>query len=87
MPITTSAKKALRGSAKKHGFNLKKKDQLTSAIKKIKQLVSDKKAKEAKAFFPQVQKIIDKAIKTNLIKKNTGARKKTRISAMIKNIK
>lgn len=87
MPITTSAKKALRGSGKKRGFNIKKKDLLGKAIKQVKKLVAEGKQKEARAFMPQVQKIIDKSIKTGLLKKNTGARKKSRISAMIKKTK
>ncbi|HEY4508801.1 MAG TPA: 30S ribosomal protein S20 [Candidatus Paceibacterota bacterium] len=87
MPITTSAKKALRGSGKKRGFNIRKKDLLGKAVKQIKKLVSEKKVKEAMAFMPQVQKIIDKSVKTGLLKKNTGARKKSRISAMIKKAK
>ncbi len=84
MPITTSAKKALRGSQKKRGFNIQKKELLGKAIKQVKKLVADKKLKEAKAFMPQVQKILDKSVKTGLIKKNTASRKKSRISAMIK---
>ncbi len=83
MPITTSAKKALRGSQKKRAFNLRKKDALSKAIKQVKKLIAEKKVKEAQAMMPQVQKIIDKATKTGYLKKNTAARKKSRISAMI----
>ena len=84
MPITTSAKKAFRGSKRKRGFNIKKKELLNKAIKQVKKLVSEKKIKEAMAFMPEVQRIIDKSVKTGLLKKNTAARKKSRISAMIK---
>ena len=84
MPITASAKKALRGSEKKRAFNLNKKELLNKAIKQLKKLVADKKLKEAKAFMPQVQRIIDKSVKTGLIKKNTASRKKSRLSALIK---
>lgn len=87
MPITTSAKKALRGSKRKRGFNIKKKELLNKAIKQVKKLVSEKKIKEAQAFMPEVQKIIDKSVKTGLLKKNTGARKKSRISKMISKLK
>ena len=84
MPITKSAKKALRGSARKRQYNLTKKTALKSAVKKITKLVADKKADEAKKFFPEVQRIIDKATKTGVLKKNTAARKKSRIVAMVK---
>ncbi len=84
MPITQSAKKALRNSKRKRGFNIAKKELLNKAVKKVKKLVSEKKNKEAMALMPEVQKIIDKSVKTGLLKKNTGARKKSRIVSMIK---
>ena len=84
MPITQSAKKALRGSQKKRGFNIVKKELISKAIKQVKKLVAEKKMKEARAMMPQVQKILDKSVKTGLIKANTASRKKSRISAMIK---
>jgi small subunit ribosomal protein S20 len=86
MPITTSAKKALRSSGRKRGFNTAKKELINKAVKKLKKLVAEKNAKEAKAFMPQIQKILDKSVKTGLIKANTASRKKSRISAMIKKI-
>lgn len=87
MPITTSAKKALRSSSKKRGFNIAKKESINKVVKQVKKLVLEKKAKEAKALMPQVQKILDKSVKTGLLKKNTASRKKSRISAMISKIK
>lgn len=87
MPIIKSAKKALRGSKKKHLFNLRKKEQVSKAVKQLKKLVAEKKTKEAEKMFPQVQKILDKATKTGLLKKNTASRKKSRLSAMVKRSK
>lgn len=87
MPITTSAKKALRGSKRKRSFNLRKKDTLSKTIKQVKKLIANKQIKEAEALIPAVQKIIDKATKTGYLKKNTASRKKSRISAMIKRAK
>lgn len=84
MPITTSAKKALRGSLRKKGFNTKKKELINKTVKQVKKLVAEKKVKEAKALMPQVQKVLDKSVKTGLIKKNEASRRKSRISAMIK---
>jgi small subunit ribosomal protein S20 len=84
MPITQSAKKALRGSEKKRGFNLVRKESINKAVKQLKKLISDKKWKEAKALMPQVQKILDKSVKTGLLKKNTASRKKSRLSRLIK---
>jgi small subunit ribosomal protein S20 len=86
MPITTSAKKALRNSGRKRGFNMAKKELINKAIKNLKKLVSEKKIKEAKAYLPQIQKILDKSVKTGLLKLNTASRKKSRLSAMLKKI-
>lgn len=84
MPITKSAKRALRGSHRKRAFNSSKKEQVSKAIKQLKKLVSEKKVKEAKEFMPKVQKILDKAAKTGLIKSNKASRKKSRLSKMVK---
>ena len=87
MPITQPAKKALRSSKKKRQFNIAKKELINKALKQVKKLISEKKAKEAREFMPQVQKILDKSVKTGLLKMNTASRKKSRISAMIKRAK
>jgi len=84
MPITTSAKKALRSSKRKKGFNTTKKELINKAVKEVKKLVADKKLKEARDLMPKVQKILDKSVKTGLIKANTASRKKSRMNAMIK---
>lgn len=84
MPITKSAKKALRSSKKKQSFNVNKKELINKAVKKVKKLVGEKKTKEAMAAMPEVQKILDKSVKTGLIKLNTASRKKSRLVAMIK---
>ncbi len=84
MAITSSAKKALRSSKRKAVFNARRQDAIKSVTKKIKKLLADKKTKEAQAMLSQAYQAIDKAAKTNLIKKNTAARKKSRLSALIK---
>ena len=83
MPITSSAKKALRAGAKKRMFNLRRKDAMNSTLKKIKKFISDKNTKEALALLAQAYKAIDKSAKTNLISKNTASRKKSRIAKAI----
>ncbi|OHA88508.1 MAG: 30S ribosomal protein S20 [Candidatus Zambryskibacteria bacterium RIFCSPHIGHO2_01_FULL_43_25] len=84
MPITKSAKKALRNSARKQEFNLRHKRDMLWAEKKLRKLIADKKTKEAQEFFQKVQKIIDKAAKRGVIKDNTASRKKSRLSAVIR---
>jgi small subunit ribosomal protein S20 len=87
MPITKSAKKALRNSQRKRIFNLNKKDGITKIIKQYKKLILDKKISEAKALMPKIQKTLDKSVKTKLLKANTASRKKSRLSKLLKKIK
>ena len=83
MPITSSAKKALRASKNKAVFNTKRKDAISDVTKKIKKLVSTGKIKEAEAMLSSAYKAIDKAHKTKLIHKNTAGRKKSRLATLI----
>lgn len=53
-------------------------------LKKIKMLVEEKKFEEAKKLIPQAYQSLDKAAKTNAIKKNNASRKKSRLMKMIK---
>ena len=86
MPITSSAKKALRASKNKRLFNVRHRDQVTDVMKKIKKLVAEKKHAEAMKLLPLAYKEIDKAAQTKFIKKNAASRKKSRLSAMVKKI-
>lgn len=83
MPITESAKKALRNSRRKRGFNLARKITLAESIKKFKKLAMAGQIDEAERFFPSVEQAIDKAAKTNLIKDNNAGRKKSRLRALL----
>lgn len=83
MPITKSAKKALRQNIRRKKRNVQKKKNFKDLIKRAKFLVSQKKAEEAKKILPQIYKALDKAAKTGVIKKNTAARKKSRITVFI----
>lgn len=84
MPITTSAKKALRGSARKKAFNDARKNVMKTATKSVKKFVSTKNVKEAEAALAKAYQAIDKAAKKGVIKKNTASRKKSRLMAAIK---
>ena len=84
MPITSSAKKALRAGGHKQVFNLRRKNDLNKTVKELRTLVAEKKIKEAQALLSKAYKTIDKSAKTNLIKKNTASRKKSRLAALIR---
>ena len=83
MPITKSAKKALRQNQKRKKRNLQKKKVLKNLLKKVKELASEKKIEEAKKLLPQVYRALDKTAKIGLIKKNAAGRKKSRITKLI----
>lgn len=79
MPITSSAKKALRSSKRKKVFNLRRKSVMQDVVKEYKKLILAKKEDEAKKLLPKLQQAIDKAKKRGLIKGNTASRKKSRL--------
>ena len=83
MAITKSAKKAHRASLKKRVFNVRRKRTLTTATKSVKKLLTTN-ADEARTSLSSAYKAIDKAAKRGIIKKNTAARKKSRLAAAIK---
>ncbi|MDP3901310.1 MAG: 30S ribosomal protein S20 [bacterium] len=82
MPITKSATKAQRQSIKRKARNLKRKNAVKDIQKKFQRLLTTQKLEEAKAMLPQLTKAIDKAVKAKVLKKNTGARKKSRASRL-----
>ena len=84
MAITSSAKKAIRSSAKKHIFNLRRKNALYNATKALTQAVVAKDVAKAEKLLPAAYKAIDKARKTGVIKANTAARKKSRLARLVR---
>ena len=83
MPIIKSAKKAVRGSLKKKAFNDRRKRVMKEVIKKIEKTVKTDK-KEAEKMLSVAYQAIDKAAKKGVIKKNNAARKKARLTRLIK---
>lgn len=87
MAITSSAKKAIRSSAKKHVFNLRRKGALHDATKSLKKALVAKDVAGAEKLLPAAYAAIDKAAKRGVIKSNTANRKKSRLAAAIKRAK
>lgn len=83
MAITKNAKKALRQSERRRAKNIQQKDKTKDLLKQVKTLISRKKTDEAKKLLPQVYKVLDKAVKAGLIKKNAASRKKSRITKSV----
>ncbi len=83
MPITKSAQKAIRGSLRKKAFNDRRRRAMKEIIKKIEKTAKTKKA-EAVKMLPEAFATIDKASKGGVIKKNNAARKKSRLSRLVR---
>lgn len=83
MPIIKSAKKALRSSARKHVFNLRRKYEMQEILKKVGKEVTAGRKEGAHALLANAFQAIDKAAKRGVIKANTAARKKSRLSAQL----
>lgn len=84
MPITKSAQKALRQSKTRRARNIKRKDNIKKVTKQIKKLLTENKKGDALKLLPNAYKAIDKAAKRGVIKKNTAARKKSRLIKSLK---
>ena len=87
MAITSSAKKAIRSSAKKHVFNLRRKDAMKDTTKSLTKALAAKDVAAAEKLLPEAYATIDKAKKRGVIKSNTAARKKSRLALAIKKAK
>lgn len=76
MPNKANAHKALRQSKKNAAANLIRRDAFKDAIKKVAKAGS---LAEAKKLVASAQKALDKAAQRGVIKKNTAARKLSRL--------
>mgnify|MGYP006419355777 FL=1 len=87
MPIKQAGIKALRQSKKRHVLNLSAKNNLRNLTKKSDRALDAGKKDEAKEHVQKTVKALDKAAKTNLIKKNTASRRKSRLMKKLNTLK
>jgi len=83
MPITKSAKKALRQNKTRRERNIKKILSYKSSVKDFKKLVSAGKKDDAKKMLPKVYQALDKASKSGVIKKNKASRLKSNTTRLL----
>lgn len=84
MPIKNSAKKYMRVTARKTARNKTVKGVFRGAIKKTREAVKAGDTTMAQEELKRAIKSLDKAAEKNIIKKNTAARKKSRLNALVK---
>lgn len=83
MPITKSAKKALRQNLRRKVQNDRRRRAFREAVKAVRKAAMAGKPAEATALLPQLYKAIDKAAKTGVLKANTASRLKSRITKSV----
>ena len=83
MPVTKTAKRALRQNIRRKKQNLGKKVALKSLEKQLKKLLTKKDIQGARALLPSYYKALDKAAKTGIIKKNKAGRVKSRTTVLV----
>ncbi len=84
MPITSSAKKALRQNKTRKTHNLVKKEAYKKLVTKYRKAIAAKAHEEAGSLLSLVFKALDKAAKTKVIEKNKASRLKSRLAKMLK---
>ena len=83
MPITTSAKKALRQNKTRNARNTIRKEAYKKQVTSLRKLIVAKKNEEAAKALPMVFKALDKAAKSKVIEKNKSSRLKSRLAQLI----
>lgn len=83
MPIKDAAKKYVKVTAKKTEENRKTRGAYRSAIKNLETAIAANDKKAIDTYFTLSQKTLDKAVQKNVIKKNTAARKKSRLNKKV----
>jgi len=86
MANTFSSLKRMRQTRRKTVVNRLRKSRLRHQIRSMRRLIEQKDAKGAQAAVPTTFSLIDRSAKWGIIKKNTAARYKSRITARLQAI-
>ncbi len=84
MPIIKSAKKRMRQTAVARTRNQNTKRSLRAELKALAAAIEAKDGKKAAEALKKVQSNLDKTVKKNILKKNTAARKLSRLTDQVK---
>ncbi len=83
MPIIKSAIKRARQNEVRRTRRQPFKTRLKSVIRSYTDLIKEGKKEDAANMLPQLQKVIDTAMKKQILHRNTANRKKSRLSLML----
>jgi small subunit ribosomal protein S20 len=81
-----SALKRVRQTERKTEVNRLRKSRVRTQIRKMRRLLAAKDANGAQAALPETYSLIDRAAKWGIIKKNTAARYKSRLTNHLKEL-
>ncbi len=83
MPIKKAALKRMRADKKRHEKNLRIANDLRTNLKKIRDLISQKKSEEARTAIQATISKLDKAAKKKIIHKNKASRTISRLNKAV----
>jgi small subunit ribosomal protein S20 len=86
MANTVSALKRVRVAERRTEVNRTRKSRLRHQIRAMRRLLESKDAKGATALVPQTFRLIDRSAKWGIIKKNTAARYKSRLTLRLRKL-
>ncbi len=86
MPITSSAKKALRAARTRELRNFARRSMVKSSLKSLEEAVEAGDAKTIASATTSAMSHVDRALKRGVIHKNTAARRKSKIAALSKKV-
>jgi small subunit ribosomal protein S20 len=79
-----SALKRVRMEARRTHLNRMRKTKLRHSIRELRRALTAKDAKALETLLPKTYSMVDRAAKWGVIKKNTAARYKSRLTARVK---
>ena len=86
MPNTKSANKAMRNSRRRNVINTRTKSKFKAAVKETRTVSASGDIKEAMESLKKAMSALDKAVKKDVMHKNTASRKKSRLAKAIAKI-
>jgi len=86
MANTISALKRVRTAERRTEFNRVRRTRLRHQIRAMRRLLESKDAKAAQALVPSTFSLIDRSAKWGVIKKNTAARYKSRLTLRLRKL-
>jgi small subunit ribosomal protein S20 len=86
MANTVSALKRMRMTERRTAINRSRKSRLRHQIRAVRRLMDQKDAQGAAKALPATFSLVDRAAKWGIIKKNTAARYKSRITLRLRKL-